>query len=225
MKTYLLIFFAGLLFAGAAHAQSTALSCTANRTAPPVGSYYWPADSDVKVYFRRAMFTPEQRSTLLGAMQIWNLAAKQISADVRFSYAGETDKDITCEGCLLIARAEVHKYNPEAYAFFLPLRMDRKGRLGLAEIQFDFKTTSPQALQGYMVHELGHGLGLWDCRTCEKKRTVMNGFPGINRDNGLVTPSACDVEVVKEIYRAERSQLHELANRAAASAQLSEGQE
>jgi hypothetical protein len=33
----------------------------------------------------------------------------------------------------------------------------------------------------------------------------MNGFPAINEDNGLVAPSTCDVEVVKEIYRLHRS--------------------
>ncbi len=32
----------------------------------------------------------------------------------------------------------------------------------------------------------------------------MNGFPGINRDNGLVAPSNCDLEVVKEVYQLQR---------------------
>jgi hypothetical protein len=32
----------------------------------------------------------------------------------------------------------------------------------------------------------------------------MNGFPGINNDNGLVAPSACDLEVVRQVYQLQR---------------------
>ena len=52
-----------------------------------------------------------------------------------------------------------------------------------------------------MAHELGHGMGLWDCRNCKKKRTIMNAFPGINKDNGLIEPSLCDLEVVRQVYQ------------------------
>jgi hypothetical protein len=55
-----------------------------------------------------------------------------------------------------------------------------------------------------MTHELGHGLGLYDCTTCKKKKTIMNGFPGVNRDNGLVEPSPCDLEVVRNVYELQR---------------------
>jgi len=217
MKNYLLILLTLLLLPVAVRAQDTALACDVNRNAPPVGSYYWPADSEVKVYFRSNTFTADQRRTLLEAMAIWNQASKRTGAEVKFTYAGDTDETITCQGCLTIVRAEIHKYNPKVYAFFVPLRIDGAGRLGLGEIQFDFKTTSPQALQGYMVHELGHGLGLWDCPTCKKKQSVMNGFPGVNKDNGLIAPSACDLEVVQQVYKAGRTQAKNVASRAAAS--------
>ena len=55
-----------------------------------------------------------------------------------------------------------------------------------------------------MAHELGHGMGLWDCKTCSKKQTIMNGFPGINQDNGLISPSDCDLEVVRGVYQLHR---------------------
>ena len=55
-----------------------------------------------------------------------------------------------------------------------------------------------------MAHELGHGMGLWDCKSCKKKQTIMNGFPGINKDNGLVEASACDLEVVRQVYQLDR---------------------
>jgi hypothetical protein len=32
----------------------------------------------------------------------------------------------------------------------------------------------------------------------------MNGFPGINKDNGLIQPSKCDVEALKDVYVQER---------------------
>jgi len=66
------------------------------------------------------------------------------------------------------------------------------------------RATDPAALTQAMAHELGHGMGLWDCTTCKKKQTIMNGFPGINSDNGLIAPSACDLEVVRKVYRVQR---------------------
>ena len=86
----------------------------------------------------------------------------------------------------------------EAGQLFLP------GLLLSAWIDFDSATTKPQALQGFMAHELGHGMGLWDCTSCKKNKTIMNGFPGINNDNGLVAPSACDLEVVQQVYQLQR---------------------
>jgi hypothetical protein len=32
----------------------------------------------------------------------------------------------------------------------------------------------------------------------------MNGFPGINKDNGLIAPSRCDLEALKSVYVQER---------------------
>ena len=43
-----------------------------------------------------------------------------------------------------------------------------------------------------------------NCPTCKKKQSIMNGFPGINRDNGLVAPSPCDLEVVRNVYELHR---------------------
>jgi hypothetical protein len=33
----------------------------------------------------------------------------------------------------------------------------------------------------------------------------MNSFPGINDDNGLLAPSVCDLEVVRNVYRLQRN--------------------
>ena len=195
-----------LLFAGATHAlaQQPAPDCVTNRNAPPANSYYWPPDTSVKVYFMRGMFTPEQRETLLAAMSTWSDAAKDAGAGVTFSYAGDTERLSQCNACLTVTRRDVHQHDNKHYAFFNPLEQDRDGLLVSAWIDFDFATTKPQALLGFMTHELGHSLGLWDCATCKKKQTIMNGFPSINRDNGRLTPSPCDLEVVRNVYDLHR---------------------
>lgn len=189
---------------GAAKAQDTSQVCTTNRNAPPVSSYSWQQETAVKVYFTKNTFTPEQQEGLLGTMTMWTQASNKVGAGVTFSFAGETDGVISCQGCLTITRREVYKNDHKHYALFYPLSLDHHGLLVSAWIEFDVATTSPRALQGFMAHELGHGMGLWDCAACKKQQTIMNGFPGVNRDNGLISPSNCDLEVVREVYSQQR---------------------
>jgi hypothetical protein len=203
MKTILL---AILIFLPIASLQAQHLpqACITNRSAPPLGAYYWPPDTQVSVYLTRGMFTVEQRKTLLAAMSAWSATAVQTGSGVRFSYTGETDDLVACRDCLTVTRRHVNKKDRKHYAFFNPLKQSSDGLLIAAWIDFDFATTSPQALQGFMAHELGHGMGLWDCTTCKKKQTIMNSFPGINSDNGLIEASGCDLEVVRQVYHLQR---------------------
>lgn len=179
-------------------------TCVTDRNAPPVNAYYWPPDTAVKVYFVRGMFTAEQRTTLLAAMKSWSDGSANAGAGISFSYTGESDGLLRCESCLTVTRKEVHKKDRKHYAFFNPMKQNQDGLLVSAWIDFDFATTSPQALQGFMAHELGHGMGLLDCANCRKKKTIMNRFPAINKDNGLVAPSDCDLEVVRKVYQLQR---------------------
>jgi hypothetical protein len=203
MKLILLTIF---LFLAAVEivAQERPEACVTNHNAPPVNAYYWPPDTNVKVYFKRGMFTAEQRTTLFVAMKTWSDTAAKTGAGIGFSYVGEIDQLATCKACLTVTRREVHKNDRKHYAFFNPLKQDSDGMLLSAWIDFDFATTKPQALQGFMVHELGHGLGLYDCKTCKKNKTIMNGFSGINNNNGLIAPSPCDLEVVRQVYQLQR---------------------
>lgn len=185
-------------------AQSQEKRCTTNRNAPPSSNWYWPPDATVKVHFVRGMFTPSQQQTLISAMDFWTAASQKIGAGVRFVYAGETGGVINCENCLTVTRRNVYQQDRKHYAFFYPLSQARNGQLLSAWIDLDFATNSLQALKGFMVHEMGHGLGLWDCTTCSRKQTIMNGFPGINKDNGLLEASPCDLEVVRQVYDVER---------------------
>lgn len=177
--------------------------CTVNRNAPPVGAYHWPTDTEVRVFFLRNFFTPEQRAAVLDAMATWTMLTNEIGSGVTFVDGGETDSRQTCAGCLTIRRSNVFKEDKHHYAFFYPMnRVDRL--LVSAWIDLDFGITKPQALKGFMVHELGHGLGLWDCTSCKNKRTIMNAFPGLNKDNGLTSPSRCDIATARDVYQQER---------------------
>ncbi len=188
----------------AVNAQHINQVCTTNRNAPPTSIYYWRPDTTVRVYFTRDMFTAEQRLTLFETMTVWTEAAKRVGADIRFVDAGDSDGLVHCNDCLTVTRSEVYKRDRKHYAFFSPLSSDREGLLISAWIDFDIATTSLKALRSFMAHEMGHGMGLWDCKTCKKNQTIMNGFPGINRDNGLASPSDCDLEVVRRVYQHQR---------------------
>jgi len=179
------------------------VSCETNHDAPPVGPYHWPADSTVKVYFTRGFFTPEQRAAAVEAMATWSNSSSEIASGVTFVDAGETDSRQTCESCLTIRRNEVFKQDRHHYAFFYPMnRVDRL--LVSAWIDLDVGIQKPEALKSFLVHELGHGLGLWDCTSCRSKQTIMNAFPGLNKDNGLREPSRCDLATVRGVYQEER---------------------
>jgi hypothetical protein len=178
--------------------------CKTDHSAPPTGLYAWPSDAEVRVYFVRGMFTKEQEQALLRAMALWSQAAKRNGAGVTFLYAGESDGPRNCTSCLTITRREVYKNDHKHYAFFVPLGMRADRVLQSAWIDLDVATTEPQALQGFMAHELGHGMGLWDCPKCKKKQTIMRSFPGVNKDNGLIEPSACDLEVMRQVFERQK---------------------
>jgi hypothetical protein len=182
-------------------------SCTTNRSAPPLGPYHWPADAEVKVYFLRDMFNSEQRVSLVEAMSTWTEFGKDNGSGVKFTDAGEADRRMSCRGCLTVGRRDVYKQDRHHYAFFHPMEEEAGRLLVSAWIDLDFGITTPKAIKAFMMHELAHGLGLWDCTTCKKKNTIMNGFPGLNKDNGLAAPSFCDVAAVKNVYQEERQLL------------------
>jgi len=199
MKTFTLILGTFLTAAIVGHAQ-TIENCDTNRSSPPPGRYSWAAGAEVRVYLMTGMFTREQKETLLQAMKDWTNAVQRIGTGVRFTYAGETNDVATCRNCLTLSRREIFKTDRKHYAFFNPLEQDENGQLISAWIDFDYATTDPKALQGFMSHELGHGMGLWDCPSCKSRQTIMTSFPGINKNNGLIEPSPCDLEVVRRVY-------------------------
>ncbi|HKR60927.1 MAG TPA: hypothetical protein VJS64_14500, partial [Pyrinomonadaceae bacterium] len=178
--------------------------CTTNRNAPPVGGYHWPANSEVKVYFTSGMFTSAQSVVMLEAMKTWTEVGQNTGSGVKFIYAGETERRMNCRGCLTVSRRQVYKQDKHHYAFFNPMQQEGRGLLVSAWIDLDVGIKEPKALQGFMAHELGHGLGLWDCPSCKNKRSLMSSFPGLNKNNGLIAPSTCDVATMKGVYDEAR---------------------
>jgi len=141
------------------HAQDRVEPCIKNRNTPPISSYYWPPDADVRVYFSSKMFTLEQRMRLFAAMNSWTNVASESGSGIKFIYAGEVNRIMSCTRCLTVTTRQVHKTDRKHYAFFNPVKQDNKRLLISAGIDFDFATTNPQALQDFMAHELGHGMG------------------------------------------------------------------
>lgn len=203
MKTFLII--STLLFSFTLiTARGNLNRCVTNHNAPPVSPYYWPPDSEVKVHLVRGMFTTAQTQMIFAAMNTWSNASSDANAGISFRFAGEVNRVVDCVGCLTVTRRHVNKSDRKRYAVFNPLQRRPDGLLISAWIDLDFATTHPAALQGYMTHELGHGMGLWDCISCKRGKTIMNGFSEINGTNGLLEPSACDLEVVRGVYQLQR---------------------
>jgi len=203
MKIRLAAFITILLVAPIVTGQDNIEVCETNRNSPPAGVFSWSPDAKVKVYFQRGTFAQEQRAALLEAMDLWTKTAHQTAAGVTFTFEGEVDGSPGCRNCLIVSKQSVRKYN-KYFAFFAPVQRTDDGGLITAWIVFDEATVSPQALQLFMIHELGHGLGLGDCPSCKKRHTVMRSFRRINKAEGVIEPSGCDLDVVRQVYELRR---------------------
>lgn len=192
-----------LAFPALCSAQGSSEECVANKNAPPVSLWYWAPDTTVKVYFVQNMFTTEQQQALVEAIKTWNRVAAETGAGVKYQVMGFAKAITACESCLTVTRGDIQAYDHNHSAFFYP-KLNDTGLISSAWICFDFKITSADALLSYMVHEMGHGMGLWDCPTCENRMSIMRNFPGVNKDNGLFAPSACDIQTVKLLFSRTR---------------------
>jgi hypothetical protein len=206
-----------ITFPALCSAQWASAQCEANKNAPPVSLWYWAPDTFVKVYFVQNMFTPEQQQSLVEAIQTWNAVAEETGAGVKYQVMGFASAIISCESCLTVTRGDIHAQDHDHYAFFYPTLNDT-GLISSAWICFDLKITSAEALRSFMVHEMGHGMGLWDCPTCENRMSIMRSFPGINKDNGLFAPSPCDMQTVKLLFSRTRKLIASAATRTSVTA-------
>lgn len=204
MKFRILILALFVFVCAGANAQQNLTRCETNRNAPPIGRYFWPPDSEVNVFFQRGEFTLEQVAALRAAMDFWSHSGASNGSGVSFKFAGEINEPMTCTSCLIVSRQNIRKQFPKYLAYFLPVSFLADGQLFKAWIVLDERTTRPDVLQTFMAHELGHGLGLWDCPKCKKKATLMKAFWSVNKVGQIMEPSFCDVAVVRDVYQQRR---------------------
>jgi len=138
----------------------------------------WPLGSTVQVYSEPG-FTPEQRKAIERALNAWNVGA------VRFEYRGEGQGQVT------VRRQNVLALDKKHFAYFQPYISD--GQLTAGEIFIDHRAVRPEAVESIVVHEIGHSLGLSDCKNC---KSVMRAFPSVNKSNGFVAPTELDLSVL-----------------------------
>jgi len=187
-----------------AAAQQSDKTCITDTNAPPQNTWHWPAGTHVKVYLKRGMFNRNEQKAIREVMEQWNVVSELAGTGIRYEYAGEVDQPKDGLGDLTLTRIEIMKgTNNRYFAYFFPVHAG-KGLIRSAQITFDFLIKDIEALRSFVAHELGHGMGLRDCKSCKRKSTIMNGYPGVNKGNGLVAPSACDARVVKAIFEEER---------------------
>jgi hypothetical protein len=192
-----------LVIGSSVHAQQPAQPCTTNKNSPSASAWHWPKGTRVHVYFMSGMFKPIEQQAIRQVMDQWNGLSEQIGAGIKYDYAGEADHPLDGLGYLTLTRIEIMKgTNKKFYAYFFPTYAPDRS-LHSAQITFDFKTTDVTALKSYAAHEMAHGMGLWDCKSCKERSTIMNGFPNVNKGNGLTAASPCDIQVVKTVFAQE----------------------
>ena len=174
--------------------------CRIGQQAPAIGFWTWAANAQVKVYIVSRDFKPEEVPYVLKALQNWSGASELTGSGVKFSYAGDTKQQLSCDNCLTVMRGTVFdktsRHATELRAF--SARHDQI--INYAAIIIDPRLTNPKAILDAVAHELGHNFGLLDCYTCKKKSTLMNQFKVMNVPNDMAMPTACDIAQVRQAY-------------------------
>jgi hypothetical protein len=151
----------------------------------------WPVDTVVKVHFVRDLFTSEQTGAVREAMEAWTRVANQIGVGVKFTYAGETEGLIDCQGCLTISRLALYTNLLEREALLKPMRLDDSGQIFSAWMGFDLTTTNPEVMGNLMVRALGSGMGFGKSSRWNKAGRSLE-------------LSASEIESVRRAYQLRR---------------------
>ena len=194
--------FAVLLLTSAATTAAAkaprASGCSVGGNAAPLSQWRWAPRSRVTVYALRGQFNPKEAERLASAVRKWDLALRQSLSGIRIKSGGETDAWVPRAGEIIVIRDRVKAGGRHVGEFRSVLR-DARGYVTAAVIALDRSIDDLRNLSSLLSHELGHGFGLWDCETCVKRSTVMNGFkfPG---HNVAEVPSLCDILQVGAAY-------------------------
>jgi hypothetical protein len=190
-----------LLFSSAASAgELRARGCSVGGNAAPLSQWRWAPRARVTVYVQRGQFTPKEAERLAYAVRKWDIALRQSLSGIRLKSGGETDAWVPRAGEIIVIRDRV-KVDGHQVGEFRSVLRDARGYVTAAVIALDRSIDDLRNLSSLLSHELGHGFGLWDCETCEKRSTVMNGFKFPGR-NVAEAPSLCDILQVGAAYEA-----------------------
>lgn len=204
MHPHLTCLFAVLLLTSAAATavakEPSARGCSVGGNAAPLSQWRWAPRSRVTVYALRGQFSPKEAEQFTSAVRKWDLALRQSLSGIRIKSGGETDAWVPRAGEIIVIRDRVKMEGHQVGEFRSVLR-DARGYVTAAVVALDRSIDDLRNLSSLLSHELGHGFGLWDCETCAKRSTVMNGFKFPGR-NVAEAPSLCDILQVGAAYEA-----------------------
>ncbi|MBV9926058.1 MAG: hypothetical protein JOZ96_13655 [Acidobacteria bacterium] len=198
-RPLLLCLFAVLLLAPAASAKEPPpRGCSVGDNAAPLSQWRWAPRSRVTVYALRGQFNAKESERLAAAVRKWDIALRQSLSGIRLKAGGETDAWVPRAGEIIVIRDRV-KVDGNHVGEFRSVLRDGRGYVTAAVIALDRSIDDLRNISSLLSHELGHGFGLWDCETCAKRSTVMNGFKFPGR-NVAEAPSLCDILQVGAAY-------------------------
>lgn len=147
-----------LLFTTIATSANTEGRTNRARSTSTTVSAYWPADSVVKVYFVRDLFSPQEKQIIWETIERWQCDSGSKGANMAFVFQGETSGLIDCLACLTITRQTVYTSNSKQRSSFNRLRYDERGRLFSAWIGIDRAVNQSHLLKHLTVKALDRGL-------------------------------------------------------------------
>ena len=145
-------------------------------------------------------FTFEQRQAIINAFHAWE-DASSFTNGIHYYFPSDPPTSQPQEGTWNVILGGT-------------LGDDEYGRTNLyataANSYLRADVSLPLALGQLMAHEIGHGMGLDDCKLCCAHTTTMRTPPRTaswNDTSGSATPSSCDVSVSATLYNT-KTDLH-----------------
>jgi hypothetical protein len=167
---------------------------------PPVlpPQYGW-ADGQVVHVNIDPHFPPFDREAIQETFEAWQSA---VANRITFAFTSEPTPIVDVDG-----RGENNAVQVDRSFRLIQLNVVARtlpvsegGHLVRAWMRFSPLIADTHALRNHAAHEIGHTMGLADCRTgCERGTSVMNLVAGVDdRYSGRQAPSACDVVTARE---------------------------
>jgi hypothetical protein len=206
-------------------ATGTSSPCIAGRTAPPVGFWTWPTNSQVNIYLRAPDFSEADAAAVKVAAGNWDQSAVENGSHVRFSVHGLTREMRTQSGDMTLIRGDIYDKKVRHLALLQAHSLKIDQLIDYALVIVDLRVKSTDVLTNVMAHELGHSLGLLDCYKCNRKTTAMGLLKTASESNGMEGPTACDKVGVLAAYRELLVQVRPAATASLRKPLVDEGEE